>query len=187
MVIMGIACLSSAAVAAPKPVVPLDKLKQYQEINVGWVDLGEDNYKLYGYDESNKKEWKELLDGNNLENFPKFLKGYLPGKTINTAKSINETPAAKGLVITFSKAIYTQQTSSVAQSLFGIFAGSDALDVAVRYTDGQTGVEIYSTMVNVTSRAGTSYGSMGFGGRVTNTFDNLANYIGENIGKNINE
>lgn len=154
-------------------------LKKYRDINVGWVDLGEESYKDFGYDENNKKDWKLLIDGLNLEKFPGYLKDYIPKKTIKTVKSASENPTSKGLVITFSDVVYLQQTSNVGRVFGGVFAGSDKLKVTIHFIDGESGKEFYSKQETINSEAGNGWGSLSFDGRLNNSFYNLALYIAE--------
>lgn len=179
LMILGLINGCASTYTVVKQTSPTGNLKQYQELNVGWIDLGEGKYEKYGYEAKDKGAWKALLNKINLESLPEFLKAYMPNKTINTAKAIGNTPASKGLVIKFTDANYNQLTNSAAQVLFGGMGGSDTLDVTVYFIDGQSGNELYSSTIAIDSRAGTGYGSMGFEGRVTNTIYNLAGFISE--------
>lgn len=87
-------------------------MNQYREINVGWLDLGEQKYKEYGYDEYEQGDWISIVRGENLTNLPQYLKDILPGRKINTAKDINETNASAGLVIYFTDVDYERRTST---------------------------------------------------------------------------
>ena len=158
---------------------PAADLKQYKEINVGWLDLSEERYKDYGYDESSKGIWKQLVYDQNLKNMPLYLKEFIPGKTIHTAKAKRVPPAARGLVVKFTNARYVQHTNSAAQIFIGPMAGSDTLDVTVHFIDGRSGKELNSSTISIKSEAGQGWGSMGFEGRVNNTVYNLAYYIME--------
>ncbi len=154
-------------------------LKKYREINIGWVDLGEEKYKDFGYDDNNKNDWNLLIDGLNLEKFPSYLKEYIPKKSINTAKSASEKPTPKGLVITFSDVVYIQQTSSAARFWFGKMAGSDVLKVTVHFIDGESGKELYSKQETVSSESFNGWASMNLDGRLNNSFYNLAHNLAE--------
>jgi len=158
---------------------PTGDLTQYKEINVGWLDLSEERYKDYGYDESSKGTWKQLVKDQNLKNMPEYLKKFIPGKTIHTSKAKGVPPTARGLVVKFTDVRYNQQTSSVGQVFIGAMAGSDTLDVTVHFIDGRSGKELGSRTLSITSEAGQGWGSMGFEGRVNNTVYNLAYYIYE--------
>jgi hypothetical protein len=154
-------------------------LTKYPSVNVGWVDLGEDLYKDYGFEEKDKGQWTTLINDMNQKSMPEFLKGYLGDKPFKTVKAKGEKPAAEGLVVEFTDVKYNQQTSSGAQIAFGSLAGSDTLDATVHFIDGASGKELYATTVSISTKAGAGYGSMGFEGRVNNAFSNLARYISE--------
>lgn len=153
-------------------------LKECNLINVGWIDLGEEKYKNYGYAEKDKEEWIDLIKAQNLESFPKFLKEFFPKKTILTAKLPSEVPQSKGVVITFTDANYFQETNSVAQVIGGFFAGSDTLKITINITDGESKKLLYSGVKSIGSSAG-SMSNWSFNGRVSNTFYNLAYFIWE--------
>lgn len=152
-------------------------LKQYKEISVGWLDLSEDRYKDYGYDESNKGDWKKLIDEQNLKYMPKYLKDFSPGKTIYTSTAKGVPPAARGLVIKFTDVRYNQQTHWAAKIAFGRMAGSDTLDVTVHFIDGSSGKELSSNTISINSEVGPDWENIGFQGRVNNSVYNLAFYI----------
>ena len=153
--------------------------RSYQTVSVGWLDLGEEKWKDYGFEEKNKDDWKTLVLELNLKSLPEFLKRFLPQKTIFTAPSKSREPRKEGLLITFTEVNYAQRTSSGAQIAFGSFAGSDTLDLTIHFTDAQTGNELGQVTVSLQSKAGTGYSSYGFEGRVTNSVYNLARYLGE--------
>jgi hypothetical protein len=156
-------------------------LKAYPMLAVGWLDLGEQKYQTYGYSEQDKDKWFKVISDSNLQSLPQFLKEHLPNKTIHVAKSKTEPLPVDGLVVLFADVNYNQQTSSAAQVMFGAMAGSDTLDLTVRFIDGRSGQELYSETVSLTSQAGTGWSSMGFEGRVTNAVYNLARFIAEKV------
>ena len=156
-------------------------LKSYRALNVGWLDLGEEKYKNYGYEEKDKATWFNTVSDANLKGLPQYLKEYISDRAINVVKAKGEMPTPDGLVILFTDVNYNQQTSSAAQVMFGSAGGSDTLDVTVHFVDGRSGKEIYAASINITSKAGMGYSSMGFEGRVNNTVYNLARFISEKI------
>lgn len=179
VILLQVLCGCAQYYTVIKQTGPTADLKQYKEINVGWLDLGEDRYKDYGYDESDKGVWKQLVNDQNTKNMPQYLKDFISGKTIHTSKAKGVAPAASGLVVKFTDVRYNQQTSSVAQVFVGAMAGSDTLDVTVHFIDGRSGKELGSSALSIKSEAGQGWGSMGFEGRVNNTVYNLAYYIME--------
>jgi len=160
----------------------LADLTKYPVLNVGWLDLGEQRYRDYGYTEADAGKWLTLISEANLKSLPQFLKEQITDKTIRVVRSRGEMPPGDGLVILFSDVKYNQKTSSAAQVMFGNLAGSDTLDVTIHFIDPRANREVYTTAVSVTSKAGMGYGSMAFDGRVTNTVYNLARFIAEKVG-----
>ena len=157
------------------------QLKGYRALNVGWLDLGEEKYRNYGYEEKDKGTWFALVADSNLKSLPQYLKENISGKTINVVRARGQLPPNDGLVIIFTDVNYNQQTSSAAQVMFGSAAGSDTLDVTVHFIDGRSGRELYSATISLTSQAGMGYSSMGFEGRVNNAVYNLARFIAEKV------
>lgn len=49
-------------------------LKQYKVINVGWLDLNEEKWKEFGYD--NKEKWVTTINFMNQEYMPDYFKKY---------------------------------------------------------------------------------------------------------------
>lgn len=158
---------------------PAGDLRTYDTISVGWLDLGEEKYKDYGFEEKDKEKWEATVKDMNLNKLPEFLKEFIPGKTINTVASEAEAPKNEGLIIKFSDVKYNQRTSTAAKVMFGTFAGSDTLDLTVHFIDAQSAQELYSSTISVESKAGTGYSQWGFEGRLTNSVYNLARYISE--------
>ncbi len=159
---------------------PTQSLSAYKTIHVGWLDMNEDNFKTYGYE--TKEAWAKVIEAMNIQQLPGFLKEFLPGKIVTTAKSKSEGVAdGVELYIKFSNAQYSSQTSSTAQVFFGRLAGSDTLDCTIHFIDVKTNTEIYKVDINFDSKAGSAYSSMGFEGRVTNTVYNMAYFLGEKL------
>jgi len=61
------------------------KLSGYKSIYVGWLDLRENDWELYGYD--SKNIWASEIKKHNIEGLREYLKTALPGKTITGAMS----------------------------------------------------------------------------------------------------
>jgi hypothetical protein len=160
---------------------PTASLNQYGTISLGWLNLDESKWKEYGFAETDKGKWETLVLDLNQKSLPQYLKDFAPGKTILMVNSKTENPKNEGLVVKFTDVVYNQQTSSGAQIMFGSMAGSDTLDLTVRFIDGQSGQELDAVTVSLQSKAGTGYSQWGFEGRVTNSVYNLARYISERI------
>lgn len=154
-------------------------LKAYKSIYVSWLDLGEGKYKDYGFEENDKSKWISLINEMNTKSLPQYLKEDISKKSVSVAKAKGEAPPADALVVQFADVNYKQQTSSGAQILFGSMAGSDTLDLTVRFLDGKSNKELQSSTISLVSKAGAGYGSMSFEGRVNNTVYNLAAFIAE--------
>jgi hypothetical protein len=152
-------------------------LTSYDTINVGWIDLGADKWKLYGYDANNKGNWLALIDQSNKQSMPEYLQRMLPNKKINVARSKNQEPAPNGLVIKFSDVEYAQRTSSAARVMFGHMGGSDTMDVTIHFIDGKTSKELKNLRVSIYSKSGGGFSDMTFEGRVNNSIYNLAYFM----------
>lgn len=160
---------------------PTGDMRSYSVLSIGWLDLGQDKAKAYGFEGKDEGNWAALINQMNQKRLPEFLGQFVTGKTIQTAKSISEAPKKEGLIITFSDVIYNQRTSTGAQILFGSYAGSDTLDLTIHFIDAKTGDELSKSQVSIASKAGTGYSQWSFEGRLTNAIYNLARYISEKV------
>ena len=160
---------------------PLGNLKAFNTLSIGWLDLGDDKAKTYGFEGAEASKWPDLINEINLKAFPGFLKDFMPGKTIHTVASKSQAPQKDGLIVTFTEVNYAQQTSTGAQVMFGSFAGSDTLDLVIHFADANTGQEMLTSKVSLSTKAGTGYSQWSFEGRVTNGAYNLARYISEKV------
>lgn len=159
---------------------PAANLRTYKQIHLGWLDLGEGRYPLYGYSEEEKETWIKLVQEENTV-LPKYLKEFLRHQEVHGGTSKSTSPANEGLVIKFSDVKYNQHTHTAAKIVFGLWGGSDTLDVTLHFIDGASGKELYSSTVSVTSEASTEWSSMAFEGRVNNSVYNLAYYISSKL------
>ena len=160
---------------------PTAGLSQFGTISVGWLNLDESKWKEFGFEEKDKSKWETLVLDLNQKSLPQFLKDFAPGKTILMVSAKTEEPKNEGLVVKFTDVVYNQRTSSGAQIMFGSMAGSDTLDLTIRFIDGPSGQELDAVTVSLQSKAGTGYSQWGFEGRVTNSVYNLARYISERV------
>ena len=159
---------------------PVANLGTYKQIHLGWLDLDEGRYSLYGYSEQDKESWIKLVQEEN-KILPKYLKGFLRHQEVSGVTSKSTSPANEGLVIKFSDVKYNQHTHTAAKIVFGLWGGSDTLDVTLHFIDGASGTELYSSTISVSSEASTEWSSMAFDGRVNNTVYNLAYYISSKL------
>jgi len=156
-------------------------ITSYDTINVGWIDLGADKWKLYGYEAKDKGNWLALIDQSNKQSMPEYLRQLLPNKKINVVTSKNQEPAKDGLVIKFSDVEYAQRTSSAARVMFGHMGGSDTMDVTIHFIDGKTSKELKTLRVSIYSKSGGGFSDMSFEGRVNNSIYNLAYFISKKL------
>lgn len=154
-------------------------LKQYKVINVGWLDLNEEKWKEFGYD--NKEKWVTTINFMNQEYMPDYFKKILLGKKVTVVASKKDEPDKEGLVIKFSEVEYVPRTSTVAKVMFGIWAGSDTLDVTIHFIDGETAKELYLVRASIYSRATSDYSQWAFEGRVNNCVYNLVVFVNEKL------
>jgi len=64
--------------------------KTYSNIHVGWLDLGEENWKAFGYD--SKEMWNEAIDRINKDCLQPYLKEQLQGKTLSFSQFKDDPP-----------------------------------------------------------------------------------------------
>jgi hypothetical protein len=76
-------------------------LSKMNNICVGWVDLGADDWGAHGY--STKTDWTNIIESLNASFISNLKATYLPGKTIIAAKGPeDDKPAGCDLIIRFS-------------------------------------------------------------------------------------
>lgn len=82
-----------------------------RHIYVGWLDLGPDYFRSYGY--LTRGEWeKDIADLN--KGFQEYMGGYLKEFRVTGARNSTDQPPATGFVILFSNVVIDPQTSIVA-------------------------------------------------------------------------
>ena len=158
---------------------PSGDLRTYDVIHVGWLDLGEDRWKEYGYEEKDKEAWVTTIDHMNRKALPDYLKEAIPNKKVSVADSKNTALPKEGLVIKFTDVNYVQRTSTAAKVMFGSFAGSDTLDLTVHFINGKTQEELYTVETSIYSKSAFDAAGWGFDGRINNCVYNLAYFIQE--------
>ncbi|MDD8027703.1 MAG: hypothetical protein PHI34_14475 [Acidobacteriota bacterium] len=158
---------------------PSANLGSFSTLSIGWLDFGEGRAKDYGFEGNEAGKWVELINEINLKAFPKYVKEFLPGKTLLHVQSKAEPPKKEGLIIEFSEVNYKQQTSTGAQIMFGAWAGSDMLDLTVHFIDAKSGQELAVSKISLSAKAGTGYSQYSFEGRFNNAVYNLAKFVAE--------
>ncbi len=146
---------------------PSGDLNSYDIIHVGWLDLGEDRWKEYGYEDKDKNTWVTMINHMNRKALPDYLKEAIPDKKISVADSKNAALPKEGLVVKFTDVKYVQRTSTAAKVMFGSFAGSDTLDLTVHYIDGKTQKELYTVEASIYSKSAFDAAGWGFDGRIS--------------------
>ncbi len=154
-------------------------LNQYGVINVGWLDLNEEKWKQFGYD--NKDKWLTTINFMNQKYMPDYFKKILLQKKVTVVASKNDQPDKQGLVIKFSEVEYVQRTSTAAKVMWGRMAGSDVLNVTIHFIDGKTAEELYQVRASLYSKAKMDQSGWGFEGRVNNCVYNLVVFISEKL------
>ncbi len=148
---------------------------------MGWIDLGDDRWNVYGFEEKDSGNWIALINLLNKQSMPEYMKECNPKKKITVVRSETEEPKKQGLVIKFSEVEYAQRTSSAAQVMFGSMAGSDTLDITIHFIDGKTSKELQQVRVSLYSKSGSGFADMSFEGRLNNSIYNLAYFISKRL------
>ncbi len=156
-------------------------ISSYDTINVGWIDLGENKWEQYGFEEKDKGNWLALIEQTNLQTMPEYMWQCMPKKKITVVMSKRHEPAGDGLVIKFSDVEYAQRTSTAARVMFGPLGGSDTMEVTIHYIDGKTSKELKSMRISVYSKSGGGFTDTSFEGRVNNSIYNLAYFISKQL------
>jgi hypothetical protein len=145
-------------------------LKSYKTLYLGWADLKEADYEMYGYE--TKDEWTTAINELNTKGIQLYISDLCKSKTIYVAKNNGDKPEIKeGLYIEFSK--------------IGIMNQAEYLIVDFRLIDLATGLDVYSTQsleVNYTIMNSYQFGSQySFEGRVNSLLYNLLVFVTNKI------
>lgn len=159
---------------------PNRDLKDYKKIHIGWIDLGEDRWSMYGY--KSKAEWTSIIAKVNISNFPSHVKSYLSDKSLFFSKrKAEKAPAACDLIVKFTDVNYVQKTNAAAKIMFGSFAGSDTLKMTILFIDAKTKKILDQANISIDSEARTGYSSISFEGRINNTVYNAASFLADKL------
>ena len=156
-------------------------LTSYDTINLGWIDLGEEKWREYGFDESNKVEWSNTIHHMNKVSLPDYLRNMIPDKKIHAAIDKTDSTTLNGLVIKFTDSLYVKRQGKGIKPKFWSFGGFDSLDVTVHFIDGNTGKELYVTTITISSKPSVGYSGMVFESRVNNCVYYLADFISKKV------
>ncbi|MFH0977460.1 MAG: hypothetical protein V1874_16900 [Spirochaetota bacterium] len=165
-------CASAFSIVKENPSSP--KLSGYQSIYIGWLDLREDDWKLYGYD--SKNTWATEIKRHNINGLQEYIKLELPGKTIIGSTAKSDAYLGKGDL--FLKFKYNK----INQNYNG-WGAVDELLVDVDFIEGKTGKTLYTASIVTTQAAAFPRNWKGatFDGRVDNEIYNLSWGIAEKL------
>jgi len=167
-----IGCASAFSVVKENPSSP--KLGGYKSIYVGWLDMREDDWKLYGY--ASKNLWITEIKRHNINGLQEYLKGDLPGKTITGAKSKSDQfPGTSDLYLKFN-------FNKINQNYNG-WGALDELLVDLEIIEGKTGKVLYKASIVTTQAAAfpRNWKGASFDGRLDNEIYNLSWGIAEKL------
>ena len=165
-------CASAFSIVKENPASP--KLNGYKSIYVGWLDLREDDWKVYEYD--SKNTWATEIKRHNTKGLQEYIKAELPGKTIYGAASKSETYSGKGdLYLKF-------KFNKINQNYNG-WGAVDEMLVDVDFIDGKSGKTLYAASIVTTQAAAFPRNWKGstFDGRVDNEIYNLSWGVAEKL------
>ena len=147
-----VGCASTFSIVKENPSSP--KLSGYKTIYVGWLDLRENDWKLYGY--ASKDQWVTAIKTANISVLQEYLKQDLPGKTITGASSKSDTFSGNSdlyLKFAFNK---------INQNFNYGWGGVDELLVDVEFIEGKTGKVVYTASIVTTQNAAFPRGHRGW-------------------------
>lgn len=121
---------------------PVNNFTNYKDIYVSWLDLGEDKFLKYDFNEDEQNEWVRLINEENLKSIPKHFKYFLPKNKIFTSTNKNGTLPTNGLIILFKDADFKQNSYHSRVDLHSLY-------VTIIFIDGPTGKALYQCRVSV--------------------------------------
>jgi hypothetical protein len=150
-------------------------LSGYKTIYVGWLDLREDDWKLYGF--ASKEKWVATIKWANISALQEEFKKDLPEKTITGASSKSDTfPGNSDLYLKFT-------LNKIEQNFNYCWGGVDKLLVDVEVIEGKTGKAVYTASIVATQNAPfpKGHGGWSFEARLGIELYNLARCIAEKL------
>jgi hypothetical protein len=150
------------------------KLSGYQSIYVGWLDMQEDDWQLYGYD--SKNTWATEIKKHNIEGLREYLKAQLPGRSITGAKSKLDAFAGK-------EDIFLKFKFDKINLKHNGFGGFDEIVTDVDFIEGKTGKTVYTASIVTNNGVFGPYGWKGatFDGRLDMGINHLALAVAEKL------
>jgi hypothetical protein len=151
------------------------KLNVYKNIYIGWLDLREDDWKLYGY--TSKNLWLAEIKRHNVTGLQQYIKAELPGKKISGASSKTEKYSGKGKSDLLMKFKLNKLEAEAGMTSL------DRLYVDVDFIDGKSGKKLYTASLVSSSAAAfpRNWKASSFDGRLDNEIYNLSRGIAEKL------
>ncbi len=150
------------------------KFKEFKSIYVGWLDLKENDYDIYG---QKQNDWKTLIRVLNTEGLQVYLKEAMPGtKITGAASSADRYPGNADLRLQF-------KLNDRIKYKIGFKADCDLI-VDVMIFDGMTNNLLYTTTVVTHCMAGFSHlnwKANSFDGALDNEVRYLATAIADKL------
>jgi len=143
------------------------EFQKYKKINVGWIDLGEQNWARYGYPK--KAEWVQEIKNQNVNGLQKYMRDYYTGWTVTGASSKYAAAprAAETVLVRFNNASLSGTTYTVK--------------CGIEYVDALSGKVIKRATVETEQISYSPW--WGFSVRVSNTMRSLAAQVLINMQK----
>jgi hypothetical protein len=170
---------------------PAPMFKNYDRIFVGWIDLDESSWRMYGY--GSQEDWKEVIKTANTLSKPQYFEKYMPQKKITTASSMSDLdPRGADLYIKFSNVRYIADKASGAKWQM-VFMGpgggrpsmvvdeKDSLAVTIDFIDVKEGRSLYTVTVQIYTTSGSGYYGMTLENRINSAFYNTVAFIDEKL------
>ena len=133
--------------------------QKYKAIYVSWLDLGDYNYKSYGY--PTQKEWIDEIKSQNIDGLQKYTRDYMRGWKVTGAESKFAVAPRN------PETIVVKFTNVVSNNL------NFSLRCEMDFYDGANGKLLKKVNVE-SSTIGFGYSNYSFGGRLMNAMYNLA-------------
>jgi hypothetical protein len=67
-------------------------IRSYSTISVGWLDLGDNKWRHYGFVDKDRGNWIGLIDRINTASMPEYMQQNLPEKKISVVTARNQEP-----------------------------------------------------------------------------------------------
>lgn len=180
--------------------MPTPTFKNYDSIFVGWIDLDENRWQMYGY--NSIIDWQEVINDANMLSLPQYFQKIMPNKKITTASSKNDVdPRGSDLYLKFSNANYIASKESGPGGFVNIFIGrrgpatstgihvkeKDVLAVTIDFIDVKEAKSLYTVSVLIHATSGSGYYGWTFENRINNAFYNTAYFINKKLQGKIGE